>query len=165
MRMDVKNLAIGALAVLSAFLLGSLVGGQGEPAWAQQGGSSYANSTMSSNGRFIAATGSVGSGMSVLWVIDTESRRLVVYGASNLGKSVELRAARNIEWDLKLDEYNDDSQYKAEDLERLANRQKRLNRGGRPVKRVDVNAPGGVTGGEGSGGDAGGGDAGGGDER
>jgi len=155
MRTDPRNLALVGLAVLSAFLLGSLTGRSTEPVWAQQGVSNYGNATLSANGRFIAATGSVGSGMSVLWVVDTEARRLVVYGASNLGKSIELRAARNIEWDLKLDEYNDDSQYKAEDLERLANRQRRPEGGRQPVKRVDVDAPGGVLGGEGGGGTSG----------
>jgi hypothetical protein len=47
-----------------------------------------------------------------------------------------------------LDEYNDDSQYKAEDLERLADRQRRPGGNREPVKRVDVDAPGGVLGGE-----------------
>jgi hypothetical protein len=55
--------------------------------------------------------------MAVLWLVDTESKRLLVYGTSNLGKSVELRAARKIEWDLKLNAYRDDSQYTPEDLE------------------------------------------------
>jgi len=73
--------------------------------------------------------------MSVLWLVDTEARRLVVYGASAMGKSVELRAARNIEWDLRLDEYNDDSQYKADDLQRLSRRQK----DGKAPKGADSN--------------------------
>ena len=122
---DLRNVVIAGLGVACAFLLGVVVTRPADPAWAQQAGSaSYGSATVSANGRFIAATGSVGSGMSVLWLVDTEARRLVVYGASSLGKSIELRAARNIEWDLRLDEYNDDSQYKAEDLERLSRRQK-----------------------------------------
>ncbi len=123
---DIRNYLIAGLGLACAFLAGTLVAQPAEPAFAQQGGGSgsYGASTVQSNGRYIAATGSVGSGMSVLWLVDTESRRLVVYGASAMGKSVELRAARNIEWDLRLDEYNDDSQYKAEDLERLSRRQK-----------------------------------------
>jgi hypothetical protein len=36
-----------------------------------------------------------------------------------LGKNVELRAARKIEWDMRLDAYRDDSQYTPEDLEAL----------------------------------------------
>ncbi len=119
---DPKSIAIAALVAACAFLAGSLLGRVG-PAEAQQAGSNYAGGTVSANQRYIAATGSVGSGMSVLWLVDTEGKRLVLYGTSNLGKSLELRAARNIEWDLKLDEYMDDSQYKAEDLQRLAQRQ------------------------------------------
>ncbi len=123
---DIRNYIIAGLGLGCAFLLGTVAGGPGEPAWAQQAGGagSYGSATVASNGRFIAATGSVGSGMSVLWLIDTEARRLVVYGTSAMGKSVELRAARNIEWDLRLNEYNDDSQYMAEDLKRLSQRQK-----------------------------------------
>jgi len=126
---DIRNYLIVGLGLGCAFLLGSIVARPSQPAWAQQagGGGSYGSATVAGNGRFIAATGSVGSGMSVLWLIDTEARRLVVYGASAMGKSVELRAARNIEWDLRLDEYNDDSQYKAEDLQRLSQRQKDKN--------------------------------------
>ena len=122
---DLRNVVIAGLGLACAFLLGVIVTRPGEPAWAQQTGTgAYGSATVASNGRFIAATGSVGSGMSVLWLVDTEARRLVVYGASSMGKSIELRAARNIEWDLRLDEYNDESQYKAEDLERLSRRQK-----------------------------------------
>jgi hypothetical protein len=60
-----------------------------------------------------------------MWVLDTESKRLLVYGTNSLGKNIELRAARNITWDLALDELNDDSQYKAEDLQRLAEKRRR----------------------------------------
>jgi hypothetical protein len=78
--------------------------------------------------------------MSVLWLIDTEARRLVVYGANSMGKSIELRAARNIEWDLRLDEYNDESQYKADDLERLSRRRKE----NKAPQDADPVAPGGA---------------------
>jgi hypothetical protein len=123
---DIRNYVIAGLGLACAFLLGTVVSRPADQALAQQAGGtgSYRSSTVSSNGRYIAATGSVGSGMSVLWLVDTEARRLVVYGSSAMGKSVELRAARNIEWDLRLDEYNDDSQYKAEDLQRLSRRRK-----------------------------------------
>ena len=70
-------------------------------------------------------TGSGGSRMSVFWVLDTESKRLAVYGTNSLGKNIELRAARNVTWDLALEELNDDSQYKVEDLKRLAERRRR----------------------------------------
>ena len=140
---DVRTLLVVGLVGLSAFLLGRQAGGPAEPAWAQQAPGSYGGGTVSTNGRYIAATGSVGSGMSVLWLVDTEARRVVVYGTSNLGKTVELRAARNIEWDLRLDEYNDESQYKAEDLERLARRrQDRQPPKDGPVKAGDTPAGG-----------------------
>lgn len=121
---DPRNTLIVTLAVAAAFLAGALLG-RVDPAEAQQAGSSYGGGTVSANQKMIAATGSVGSGMSVLWLVDTEKRRLLVYGTNSLGKNVELRAARNIEWDFRLEEYHDDSQYKAEDLARLAEKQRR----------------------------------------
>jgi hypothetical protein len=121
---DPRNLAILILACASAFLAGTVLSRPGT-AEAQQAGGAYGGNTVSGNNRMIAATGSVGSGMSVLWVLDTETKRLVVYGTNSLGKNVELRAARNVTWDLALDELNDDSQYKAEDLQRLAERRRR----------------------------------------
>ncbi len=120
---DPRNLAIVGFACLTAFLAGALFA-RPESAVAQQGGA-YGGNAASSNGRMLAATGSVGSGMSVLWLFDTESKRLLVYGTNSLGKNVELRAARNVTWDLALEELNDDSQYKSEDLQRLAERRRR----------------------------------------
>jgi hypothetical protein len=105
--------------VAASFVAGAALFGAG-PASAQQGVSSNVGGTVNSNNRFIAATGSVGSGMSVLWVVDTETKRVLVYGTNSMGKNVELRAARNIEWDTKLDYLNDDSQWKVEDLQALA---------------------------------------------
>lgn len=126
---DPRNLTIVGLACLTAFLAGAVLA-RPEAAVAQQGGA-YGGNTVSGNGRMIAATGSVGSGMSVLWLFDTESKRLLVYGTNSMGKNVELRAARNVTWDLALEELNDDSQYKAEDLQRLAER-RRKEGGGAP---------------------------------
>ncbi|MCE9636971.1 MAG: hypothetical protein K8T90_14805 [Planctomycetes bacterium] len=122
---DPRNLAILVLACATAFLAGTALS-RPESASAQQaGGGAYGGNTVSTNGRVVAATGTVGSGMSVLWLMDTETKRLLVYGTNSLGKNVELRAARNITWDLALDELNDDSQYKAEDLKRLAEKRRR----------------------------------------
>jgi hypothetical protein len=116
------QLTVLAAGVAVAFVAGSLVPAAWRTASAQQAPGVQGSGTVSSNNRFIAATGSVGSGMSVLWLVDTDGKRVLVYGTNNLGKDIELRAARNIEWDLRLDEYMDDSQYKAEDLKRLAER-------------------------------------------
>ena len=121
---DPRSLAIVTLGLAASFLAGAAFFRAG-PAEAQQApGSNYAGGTVSSNNRFIAATGSVGSGMSVLWLVDTEGKRVLVYGTGNLGKNIELRAARNVEWDLKLESLNDDSQYNVEDMRRLAEKQR-----------------------------------------
>ena len=122
---DPKNIAILVLACSTAFLAGSALSRPGEASAQQAGGGGSGGNTVATNGRVVAATGTVGSGMSVLWLMDTETKRLLVYGTNSLGKNVELRAARNITWDLALDELNDDSQYKAEDLKRLADRRRR----------------------------------------
>ena len=116
---NVSSFLLGA-AVAGAFVAGAVVFRVG-PAAAEQGPSSPgAAGSVNSNNRFIAATGGVGSGMSVLWVVDTETKRVLVYGTNSLGKDIELRAARNIEWDTKLEYLNDDSQWKVEDLQALA---------------------------------------------
>lgn len=68
----------------------------------------------SSAGDFVAVTGSYGVGTSVLYVIDSVTRRLVVYearGGSPAMRRVVLVGARNIDLDLQLDKYNDDSEY------------------------------------------------------
>jgi hypothetical protein len=120
---DNHRTAVLALAVSIAALAVAVVV-RGGPAAAQQQPASYGGGgTSSSNNRYLAVTGSVGSGMSVLWLVDTEGKRVLIYGTNSLGKNVELRAARNIEWDLRLDDYMDESQWKAEDLKRLAERQ------------------------------------------
>jgi hypothetical protein len=120
---DPKSLWLAILALSTAFLAGAAVFRAG-PAEAQQAPTNYGNATVNANNRFIAATGSVGSGMSVLWLVDTETKRVLVYGTNNLGKAMEFRAARNIEWDLKLDWLNDESQYNVEDMRRLAEKQR-----------------------------------------
>ena len=132
---DHRNAAILGLSVTTAFLLGALLGQGPGAALAQPGpgSSTYGGGSATANNRMIAATGSVGSGMSVLWLVDTKTDRLLVYGTSNLGKNIELRAARNIKWDLKLDALNDESQYAPEDLEELWNK-----KFGVPAKKEDA---------------------------
>jgi hypothetical protein len=116
---DSRILLVAALGLAGAFFAGAAFFGAA-PAHAQQTSAPTYGNTVSQNNRFIAATGSVGSGMSVLWLVDTEAKRVLIYGTNSMGKNIELRAARNIEWDVKLDEYNDDSAYKVEDLKNLA---------------------------------------------
>jgi hypothetical protein len=121
---DAKSLALVVLGLSTSFLAGAVFFRIGDAQAQQAPPSPYGGGTVAQNNRFIAATGSVGSGMSVLWLVDTEGKRVLVYGSSNLGKNVEFRAARNIEWDLKLDWLNDESQYSVEDMRRLADKQR-----------------------------------------
>lgn len=65
----------------------------------------------------IAVTGTYGSGASVLYVIDTRTQHLAVYKTDN-GRKVELVAARDITWDLKLERYNDDSEYAPREMKK-----------------------------------------------
>ena len=132
---DVKSFSIATLALSTAFLAGAVVFRAG-PAEAQQAPPNYGNATVNANNRFIAATGSVGSGMSVLWLVDTEGKRVLVYGTNNLGKALEFRAARNFEWDLKLEWLNDESQYNVEDMRQLA--EKRRQPKAEPVKKDEA---------------------------
>jgi hypothetical protein len=55
----------------------------------------------------IAVTGTSPTGAAVLYLVDTRGKRIAVYQAS--GKNIELVAARNIEYDLKLDAWHDSS--------------------------------------------------------
>lgn len=109
---DGRNLLIVALVAALAYLVGSI---GTEPAVVAQG---YPGGTADSNAGMVAVTGTVGSGISVLYVIDTKDRRLAVY-ASKGGKSIELVAARNIEWDFEIETLNDVSRRSPADLRRL----------------------------------------------
>lgn len=63
-----------------------------------------------SNQDMIAVTGVDITGTSVLYLVDTRSKQLVVYQASGGGsttQSVRLVGARNISLDLRLDGFND----------------------------------------------------------
>jgi hypothetical protein len=138
---DPRSFALVGLGLLCAFLAGGVVF-RADRAEAQQS-PTYGTGAVDSNNRFIAATGSVGSGMSVLWLVDSEGKRVLVYGTNNLGKSVEFRAARNIEWDLKVDSMYDDSQYSVEDMRRIAEKMRQGGASEKPEKAPPANPPGG----------------------
>lgn len=97
-----------------AFLAGTR-SGAGERALAQGTGESVAaggarsagGGTADGDRNMIAVTGTSPTGAAVLYLIDTKAKRLALYQVS--GKNVELVAARNIEYDLKLDSYHDGS--------------------------------------------------------
>jgi hypothetical protein len=69
--------------------------------------------TASGNG-IIAVTGSYGVGTSVLYVLDTVNKQLAVYearGGATSGRRLHLVGARRIDLDLKLEGYNDESDF------------------------------------------------------
>ncbi|MEN8151792.1 MAG: hypothetical protein ABFS86_18390 [Planctomycetota bacterium] len=109
---DPKNILILVLLAAGAFLLGHALSRD------TAHGQGYPGGTADSNGRMIAVTGTVGSGVSVLYVIDTETGNLAVYQCKG-GKSIALVAARNIEWDLKIQAFHDESLYAPKDLKKL----------------------------------------------
>ena len=100
------------LLVACAFLLGMQATG-GSRAHAEGdtvsvgGGRSAGGGTADGDRNMIAVTGTSSSGAAVLYLVDTKLKRLVIYQAS--GKNIEMVAARNIEYDMKLDSYRDDS--------------------------------------------------------
>ena len=92
-----------------------------------------------SNNGFMAVTGSYGVGTSVLYLLDTNNKQLLVYearGGSASMRRLVLVGARRIDLDLQLIDYNDESEYKRSDLDRLF-------RGGKKVKKsAGVTVPG-----------------------
>ena len=102
------------LLTVCAFLAGLHAGGD-SPARAEggisvpqpAGGGGGGGATADGDRNMIAVTGTSATGAAVLYLVDTRVKRLAIYQAS--GKNVELVAARNIEYDLKLDSYHDGS--------------------------------------------------------
>ena len=109
---DPRNYLIMALVASMAFLIGQSSGDQ------QALGQSTPGGTADSNDSMIAVTGTIGSGVSVLWIVDTEQRQLACYRSKG-GKSIELVAARNIEWDLKIAQFHDESLMRPDRLKKL----------------------------------------------
>ena len=83
--------------------------------------SAASGATADSNGRMIAVTGIDLTGSSILYLIDTVDPHLAIYqatGGSSSTQGVRLVGARKIALDLRLDGFNDKSQYTFKDLER-----------------------------------------------
>ncbi|MBL8694685.1 MAG: hypothetical protein JNJ88_11365 [Planctomycetes bacterium] len=79
----------------------------------------YAEGTADSNGKIVAVTGPYQQGVSLLYVIDSETKNLAVYECRGGGRSagrISLVASRRIDLDLRLDGYHDESEYKYSDL-------------------------------------------------
>ena len=116
MQRGMQTTIVGLLAVC-AFLIGTLVSSSTlEFARAQTGGHTP---------NMIAVTGLIGSGVSVLYVIDTEKKQLAVYNAMG-GKELRFVAARRIKYDLGLKGWNDrsDGRVTVDKLKRIYDRQR-----------------------------------------
>lgn len=75
--------------------------------------------TAVSNNGILAVTGSYGVGTSVLYVIDTNTKQLAVYearGGTESMRRLTLVGARRIDLDLRIEGYNDESEYSYEAL-------------------------------------------------
>lgn len=79
-------------------------------------------SDSNSNNRFVAITAPIGSGESVLFVLDAESEHLCAYRFQR-GKGLEFMAGRKIDYDLKINEWNDISRFSREQMRREYARQ------------------------------------------
>jgi hypothetical protein len=96
------------------------------------------------NNRAIALSGSVGSGESVVYYIDTESQRLCVYQYRPGERGgLSLLAARHIDMDLKLEGYRDRSEKSRDDLKADYDRAFPANPppGELPTKKVEIDLP------------------------
>ena len=104
MRIDLKSAVIGVLVcvVLAVCLGGPRAEAQRPTSYGGGGGGGDSARDL------IAVTGSYGSGASVLYLVDTKTRHLAVYKTEN-GRKLEFVAARNLEYDLKLEALNDES--------------------------------------------------------
>lgn len=75
--------------------------------------------TADSNDRMIAVTGVDVTGGTLLFLVDTQSRHLTVYQATGGTRStmnLQWVGARNIDLDLQVDGWNDESEYSYKDL-------------------------------------------------
>jgi hypothetical protein len=75
-----------------------------------------------SNNRFVAVTSPIGSGESVLFLIDSETEQVAVYRYRR-GKGLEFLAGRKIEYDLKISGYQDVSEFSHDEMKRLYHKQ------------------------------------------
>ena len=74
-------------------------------------------SDSNSNNRFVAVTTPIGSGESALFLIDSKKEQVAVYRFSR-NKGLAFLAARKIDYDLKIDGYEDKSEFTRAELKR-----------------------------------------------
>lgn len=94
---------------------------QPEPPTPQPGSIFAGYGTADSNDRMIAVTGVDVTGGSLLYVVDTQTRRLSVYqatGGTNSTMNVKWVGARNIDLDLQVDGWNDKSELSYQELDK-----------------------------------------------
>ena len=120
------------LALLSASLLGAALTSFFAPE------SALAQSADGGR-RYVAVTGTYMEGVSILYVLDQETQQLAVYeargGATNSHR-IQFVGARNIELDMQLDGYNDESDMTHKELEQA------FLKSGIPVAEEGANAGG-----------------------
>ena len=80
-------------------------------------------SDSNSNNRFVAVTSPVGSGESILFLIDSDHDQLLAYRFLRR-KGLQFVAARKIDYDLKISSYKDLSEFTRDDMKRLWNKQR-----------------------------------------
>jgi hypothetical protein len=97
-------LVIGFLLGVVVVLAGLLVWKEsGVPAYAQVGGTGPGEA-----GSITAVTGAKDNSSAVLWVIDSQKRKLAVY-ESNMGKEIKLIAVRDMSHDMRAIDYTNTS--------------------------------------------------------
>ena len=110
----ITNRFLALLALLSASLLGAAFVSFFTPETA------LAQGAADGGRRYVAVTGNYMEGVSILYVLDQETQHLAVYeargGASNSHR-IQFVGARNIELDMQLDGYNDESDMTHKELE------------------------------------------------
>jgi hypothetical protein len=104
-RSALRLLTAGALAVVAAVLLAVAVS---SPAAESNGnnGSAAARNGSAAGGRFFAVCGQIAQEAYGLYLFDTQNSTMSLYEWVPAERKLRLLAARNTEFDLRLDDYN-----------------------------------------------------------
>jgi len=97
---------------------GVMIGLDAAGAGGRRGGTTaYTATDSNSNNRFVAVTSPIGSGESALFVLDSKNDQLVVYRFRR-GHGLEFLAGRKIDYDLRINQYEDISKFSRDELKR-----------------------------------------------
>ena len=88
-----------------------------------RGTSASFGSDSNSNNRFVAVTSPIGSGESVLFVLDAKTDQLAVYQYVRR-KGLRFVAGRKVDYDLKISGYQDISEFSRNEMRRLYEKEK-----------------------------------------